>query len=150
MKKSLTFIVVLLALITAGSAHAKPVTESQKKAARDFVGLFMHIPNLPLPVVNQDPAEWSRMKNLNPLVKPYSFYYKGVIYLPPYFDSEFDDMVFLIHEEVHAAQEFSHKKYPCHNAKEREAYEAQNAYAKMFGINIQISDEAIAKRSQCD
>jgi hypothetical protein len=56
---------------------------------------------------------------------------------------------YLLHELVHHAQMLSGKKYPCHLAKEQEAYTLQNRWLAEMGEDEAVSDEWIASKSSC-
>jgi predicted metallopeptidase len=57
---------------------------------------------------------------------------------------------FLVHELVHHAQQFSGKKYPCANAKEREAYSLQNIWLAEHNLPPAVEDEWIVQMAQCN
>lgn len=57
---------------------------------------------------------------------------------------------YLVHELVHHAQLLSRKQYPCHAAKEREAYMMQNQWLTEHGESPIVSQEWIDKVSSCD
>jgi len=54
-----------------------------------------------------------------------------------------------VHELVHHAQLLSRKEYPCHAAKEREAYMMQNQWLTEHGESEIVSQEWIDKVSAC-
>lgn len=56
---------------------------------------------------------------------------------------------YIVHEMVHHAQTLSGKSYPCHNAKEREAYELQNRYLVEHGEEPIFSESWINRMSGC-
>lgn len=56
---------------------------------------------------------------------------------------------YLVHEMVHHAQTLSGKKYPCHDAKEREAYILQNQWLAEHGEDPIYSQEWINEVSAC-
>ena len=56
---------------------------------------------------------------------------------------------YIVHEMVHHAQLLSGKSYPCHNAKEKEAYELQNRYLIEHGEEPIFSQNWIDQMSSC-
>ena len=56
---------------------------------------------------------------------------------------------YLVHELVHHAQLLSRKPYPCHAAKEREAYMLQNQWLAEHGEGPIVTQEWIDKISNC-
>jgi len=57
---------------------------------------------------------------------------------------------YLVHELVHHAQLLSGKYYPCHEAKEREAYTLQNRWLVEHGQQPIVTEGWIDRMSQCD
>lgn len=56
---------------------------------------------------------------------------------------------FIVHELVHHAQLVSGRAYPCHAAKEREAYRYQNQWLMEHGEKPAVNQEWIEKLSVC-
>lgn len=56
---------------------------------------------------------------------------------------------YLVHEMVHHAQTLAGKKYPCHDAKEREAYVLQNKWLVEQGEDPIYEQEWINEVSAC-
>lgn len=56
---------------------------------------------------------------------------------------------YLLHELVHHAQFLSGRDYPCHAAKEREAYTLQSAWLVEHGLKPLVTQEWIDKMSSC-
>jgi hypothetical protein len=56
---------------------------------------------------------------------------------------------YLVHELVHHAQLLSGKSYPCHDAKEREAYTLQNRWLVEHGESPIVTEGWIDRMSQC-
>lgn len=59
------------------------------------------------------------------------------------------DMGFLVHELVHHVQHMSGRTYACPAAREREAYELQNAWLSMMGEAPAFPESFIAQLSRC-
>jgi hypothetical protein len=57
---------------------------------------------------------------------------------------------YIVHELVHHTQLISRKQYPCHAAKEREAYMLQNQWLAEHGEEPIASQEWIDKISSCE
>ena len=56
---------------------------------------------------------------------------------------------YLVHELVHHAQLISRRVYPCHAAKEREAYMLQNEWLRQHGEEPLVTQEWIDHISSC-
>lgn len=56
---------------------------------------------------------------------------------------------YLVHEMVHHAQTLAGRTYPCHNAKERDAYILQNKWLVEHGEDPIYSQEWINEMSAC-
>ncbi|HUY69239.1 MAG TPA: DUF6647 family protein [Alphaproteobacteria bacterium] len=56
---------------------------------------------------------------------------------------------YLVHELVHHAQLFDGKTYPCHAAKEREAYTLQNKWLAEHGEGPVVTESWIDRISSC-
>lgn len=56
---------------------------------------------------------------------------------------------YLVHEMVHHAQLLNRKKYPCHEAKEKEAYILQNRYLEEHGEDPIYSQRWIDEIARC-
>jgi hypothetical protein len=56
---------------------------------------------------------------------------------------------YVLHELVHHAQLLGGKRYPCHSAKEREAYELQNRWLAEQGEDALFSESWINEMSNC-
>ncbi len=56
---------------------------------------------------------------------------------------------YLVHEMVHHAQMLSGKRYPCPNAKEREAYTLQNRFLQEHDEDPMFGDHWIKRLSSC-
>ncbi len=57
---------------------------------------------------------------------------------------------YLVHEMVHHAQTLSGRRYPCHNAREREAYLLQNRWLVEHGDDPIFSQDWINQASSCN
>ena len=56
---------------------------------------------------------------------------------------------FLVHELVHHAQLFNGRKYPCANAKEREAYTLQNEWLAEHGLPPAVDESWVEQMAVC-
>lgn len=56
---------------------------------------------------------------------------------------------YIVHELVHHAQLLSGRSYPCHEAKEREAYTLQNQWLVEHGEDPIVTQEWIDKMASC-
>jgi hypothetical protein len=56
---------------------------------------------------------------------------------------------YLVHEMVHHAQTLSGRSFPCHNAKEREAYMIQNQWLREHGEDPIYDQDWINQTSSC-
>lgn len=140
---------IFAAFVTFSSpASAEQITEAQIKTARNFVALRLGIRDLPIPAVTQDPERYTQAVRKGKNAQ--AAYRFGTIFMPAYFHAP-EDMPHLVHEMTHWAQDYANWHYPCHAAKEREAYEAQNAYARKFSLpNTTVTEEFISQKSACD
>lgn len=142
---------VVAALICALPAHSEPVTPQEIRTARNFVALQMHLTALPIPPYTQDPKEWAwAARHVQTGRTAAAAFYRGKLYLAPSFRHEWE-MPYLVHEMTHWAQFLGTRAYPCHAAREKEAYQMQNAYAEKFGVDrAKVTDDFIERISACE
>jgi hypothetical protein len=80
-----------------------------------------------------------------------ALYVPGLVVLDEYFwdQDNVRTVSFLVHELAHHAQTSSGKIYPCHTAKEYEAYTLQNAWLVAQGVSPVIPRQWIEKMAAC-
>ena len=147
--------VVLILIGFTLTARAEPVSDAQMKEACQYAAdhLVKSRAVIPLPNKVQEEGNERFYRDLaifRPAADPQRvvvFYMPGRMYILQSFNPS--QMQYLVHECVHHVQMVMGYKYPCWDAREREAYQIQNQYANDNNQRIFMSEERIEQLSAC-
>lgn len=138
---------------TGATAEGTPISPETMRPLAQWVGQQENVQVASLPIAVASGIKLKTALGLEGVQQaravgayiPGQIYINNVIWDP----SSVMSQSYLVHELVHHAQLLSGKAYPCHAAKEREAYVLQNKWLSEHGEGPVVSQDWIDKISAC-